>query len=182
MIDGLLQLSRLDSWAQPYKQVDLNQLVREILFDLEGQIQRSGAIVDVNDLPSIEADPLQMRQLFQNLVSNALKYQPPGRSPRVKIYYEQAQPGWIRILVQDNGIGFPMEAAERIFQPFQRAVGKTQYEGSGMGLAICRKITERHGGSISAQSIESQGATFVVTLPRNQARASERRDKRLNEN
>jgi signal transduction histidine kinase len=115
-------------------------------------------------LPVVEGDPLQLRQLMQNLIGNALKYHQPATSPEVKVYTKQT-PGQVQVFVEDKGIGFDQEDAERIFQPFLRLVGRSQYEGSGMGLAICRRIVERHGGNIVAFSKPGQGTTFIVTLP-----------------
>jgi signal transduction histidine kinase len=129
----------------------------------------------------VDADPAQMRQLFQNLIGNALKYHRPGVPPVVKVWGESgtgdqgiatrektpvpSPHSQVTIIIEDNGIGFNEKHAERIFQPFQRLVGKSEYEGSGMGLAICRKVVERHGGSITATSTPGDGTKFIVTLP-----------------
>ena len=165
MVVGLLSLSRLSTEAQPFQQMDLNRVVAEALSDLEQKIRLSNATIDVSLLPVIEADPLQMRQLFQNLLGNAIKFQPPDATPRVKISSSQTDSRFIQLLVQDNGIGFDAQHADQLFQPFRRFVGRSEYEGSGMGLAICRKIVERHNGEIIAVSQIDQGATFIVTLP-----------------
>ncbi len=165
MVEGMLALSNLDSGAQLEAQVELTTLVQEVLVALQSQISASGAQVSVQPLPAIEAEPQQMRQLFQHLLGNALKYHPPGSLPRVEVFAQPAGPGQVQIVVQDNGIGFPAEAAARIFQPFQRAVGAGQFEGTGIGLAICRKIAENHGGSLTARSQPGEGAAFIVTLP-----------------
>jgi signal transduction histidine kinase len=147
------------------------------LSDLEVRIEQTKAILKVGDLPTIEADPLQMRQLFQNLISNAMKFQPSGQQPVLEIraeiikgqfagtpeedpYAEQCQ-----ITIQDNGIGFEEKYQEKIFAVFQRLHGRNEYEGTGVGLAVCRRITDRHGGSITAHSKPGQGASFVITLP-----------------
>ena len=122
-------------------------------------------------MPVLEADPVQMRQLMQNLVGNAVKYVEPGTEPLVKIWAEPAEvagDGTVNTYafhVKDNGIGFKEEYAERIFGVFTRLHGKDEYAGSGVGLSICRKIVERHRGSISARSAPGEGATFTVTLP-----------------
>jgi signal transduction histidine kinase len=120
--------------------------------------------VEIGELPQIQGDPLQLRRLMQNLIGNALKYHLPGTPPVVKVHARQLS-GRVQILVDDNGIGFDQNDAERIFQPFLRLVGRSDYEGSGMGLAICRRIVERHGGEIAASSQPGRGTTFVVTLP-----------------
>jgi PAS domain S-box-containing protein len=164
MIEGLLQISRVATQGKPFVQVDLSGITSEVLSDFEEQIQRSGGKVEVEALPVVTGDPLQLRQLMQNLIGNALKYRQSGKPPQVRIYashfYEKVQ-----ICVEDKGIGFPTEDADRIFEPFQRLVGRNEYEGSGIGLAICRRIVERHGGEIAAISEPGQGTTFIVTLP-----------------
>jgi signal transduction histidine kinase len=165
MVDGLLQLSRLSTHAHPFQPVDLSLIMQEVLADLEIQIKRTGGVVEVGDLPVIHADPLQMQQLLQNLIGNALKFQPPGGKPRVKVSSCQPTPESVQILVHDNGIGFDKEYIGRLFQPFRRLVGRSEYEGSGMGLAISRKIVERHGGEITVRSQSGHGASFTITLP-----------------
>jgi PAS domain S-box-containing protein len=170
MVDGLLQLSRVNTQGQAFIRVDLSQVIAEVLSDLEHQVRRTGGRVEAGPLPTIEGDPLQIRQLLQNLIGNALKFQQPDTPPVVKVYARQLD-GSVQILVEDNGIGFDPQGTERIFQPFQRLVGRSQYEGSGMGLAICQKIVNRHGGEITARSKPGQGATFIVTLPTGQARS-----------
>jgi light-regulated signal transduction histidine kinase (bacteriophytochrome) len=177
LIQDLLKLSRVTSRAQPFEECDLNEIVRAVLSDLEIVIEQNGAEVEVHELPTIQADPVQMRQLFQNLISNALKFQRPGDLPRVIVegrlfqMKERKSPGAAageqicKIVVRDNGIGFDSKFAEQIFVVFQRLHGRGEYEGTGIGLAICRKITDRHGGTIVAKSAEGQGAAFIVTLP-----------------
>ncbi len=173
LIRALLGFSRVTTRAQPFSQVDLAQLLEEIMDDLEIVIRQTGGEVDVGELPAIMADRDQMRQLFQNLVSNALKFQ-QNNHPRVKIYQLKAVPeiaaeapekAWHSIVVEDNGIGFDIRHLDRIFKPFQRLHGRYQYEGTGIGLAICKKIVERHGGRINAESTPGEGSKFVVTLP-----------------
>jgi PAS domain S-box-containing protein len=166
LIDGLLTYSRITTRAQPFVPVDLTQVAHEVLSDLEVRIQEVGARVDVQTLPHVKADPTQMRQLLQNLIANALKFHRPDQPPVVKLYADQASPdGVCRIFVEDNGIGFDEKYLDRIFMVFQRLHGRGEYEGSGVGLATCRKVVERHGGSIAARSVPGQGATFIVTLP-----------------
>jgi signal transduction histidine kinase len=112
----------------------------------------------------VEGDPLQLRQLLQNLIGNALKYHQPDTPPRLKVH-ARGEAGKVQLFVEDKGIGFEQKDAERIFRPFERLVGRDKYPGSGMGLAICRRIVERHGGEIMARSVPGQGTTFIVTLP-----------------
>lgn len=177
LITGLLTFSRLTTQAQPYAPVDLQDLTQRVLSDLEVRIQDSGGRVEVGDLPVIQAEPLQMRQLKQNLISNALKFQKPDQTPVVKVEsrlinsangpgdQQLSEAELCELTVQDNGIGFDEKFAERIFGIFERLHGRGAYEGTGIGLATCRKIAERHGGTIEAKSAPGVGATFVVMLP-----------------
>jgi PAS domain S-box-containing protein len=164
MVDGLLQLSRINTQSKPFTDVNLSQVTHKALADLAERIRNSGGHVTVDTLPMVKGDALQLRQVMHNLIGNALKYHQPGIAPRMNIRAAQSAET-VQIFVEDNGIGFEQEHAERIFQPFQRLVGRSQYEGSGMGLAICRKIIDRHGGEITAQSTPGMGTTFVITLP-----------------
>ncbi len=166
LIEDLLALSRVTTKGRPFAPVDLGEVAAEVLSDLEARVEQAGGRVEVGGLPTIEADRAQMRQLLQNLVSNALKFHRGGEAPVVRVRGEVlGRGGWCRIVVEDEGIGFGAEHAERIFAPFERLHGRGSYEGTGMGLAICRRVVERHGGSITARSTPGRGATFVVTLP-----------------
>ncbi len=164
MIEGLLQISRVATQGKPFVRVDMSRITREVLSDFKDQIRDLSAKVEVGKLPVVNGDPLQLRQLMQNLIGNALKYRQPGRPPAINIFTEKL-PGRVQIRIQDQGIGFPQEDADRIFEPFQRLVSRSEYEGSGIGLAICRRIAERHGGEIAALSEPGQGTVFIVTLP-----------------
>ncbi|HEY9750537.1 MAG TPA: ATP-binding protein, partial [Allocoleopsis sp.] len=175
LINDLLAFSRVTTKAQPFVAVNLETIVQEVLADIEVQIQRVSGCIEADCLPTIEADPLQMRQLFQNLISNALKFHQSDRHPLVKISAQILEaPGLptqassrqlCQIYVEDNGIGFDEKYLDRIFTVFQRLHSRSDYEGTGVGLAICRKIAERHRGSITAKSTPGQGTTFIVTLP-----------------
>lgn len=166
LITDLLQLSRVSTHGGDFQEVDLAEVAREVLDDLEASIVESGASVDVGDLPTIEADPTQMRQLLQNLIGNAVKYHQPGVAPTVRVRGDTVDwRGTARIIVEDDGIGFAPEHAERIFGAFERLHGRGEFEGTGIGLALCRKIVERHGGAISAASVPGKGAAFTVELP-----------------
>ena len=177
LINDLLTFSRVTTKAQPFVSVDLNRLVREVLSDLEVRIEQTGGRVEVSELPTIEADSLQMRQLFQNLIGNALKFRRADEPSLVQIEAQlikpeasatglsQAAGAVCQISVSDNGIGFDEKYLDRIFTVFQRLHGRNVYEGTGVGLAVCRRIVERHGGSITARSTPEQGATFIITLP-----------------
>lgn len=165
MIDDLLELSRITTRARPRETVDLNRVAKTVLDDLEPRIRRVQARVQIQSLPMVEADPVQMHQLLQNLVGNAVKFHRPGIPPQVEMGFHSPSPGWVEIYVKDNGIGFDPNHLEQIFQPFKRLVGRSEFDGSGIGLAVCRKIVERHGGQITARSQPGQGSTFLVTLP-----------------
>jgi signal transduction histidine kinase len=173
LINDLLTFSRVTSKAQPFVPVDLGRVAREVLTDLEVRIQQTGGRVETGDLPTIDADPLQMRQLLQNLVGNALKFHRPDEPPVVRVTAAVEGDGGrpqARLVVEDNGIGFDMKYLDRIFTPFQRLHGRTEYEGTGMGLAVCRRIVERHGGTLRAESVPGQGARFTALLPVHQTR------------
>jgi PAS domain S-box-containing protein len=193
LINDLLTFSRVIRSSQPFVPVDLGIVTREVLVDLEHRIEKSRAQVLVDKLPTIDADPLQMRQLMQNLIGNALKFQTPEASPVVKIEAQLVTRDQIRddavfpnppptaspddkfcvLTVQDNGIGFEEQYLDKIFAVFQRLHGRSEYEGTGVGLAVCRRITDRHGGLITAQSKPGEGATFVVVLPMHQPKSEE---------
>jgi len=177
LIEELLTLSRIITREQNFVPVDLTQVAREVVSDLEAQIEQVDGRVEVGKLPTIEADALQMRQLMQNLIANGLKFRRIEEPPLVKLHgrfvkgRKQRQPGLsaadeqCRIIVEDNGIGFDEKHAERIFGVFQRLHPRDVYEGTGVGLAICRRIVERHEGTITARSNPGSGSTFEVLLP-----------------
>lgn len=165
MVDDLLALSRVNRQGQPFEPTDLNQIAKEVISDLEMQVMRTGGKIEVEELVVIDADPMQIRQLFQNLIGNGLKFHRQDVPPVVKVCAGKRKKNTIQITIEDNGIGFPEKEAERIFQPFQRLVGRSEYDGSGMGLSICRRIVERHQGTITAHSQPGQGSMFVLTLP-----------------
>jgi light-regulated signal transduction histidine kinase (bacteriophytochrome) len=186
LINDLLTYSRVTTKAQPFQMVDLEKVARGVVSDLEVRIEQVGGRVEVGELPAIEADPTQMRQLLQNLVSNGLKFHRQDEIPVVNVYarccngHENRLEGdgpdgttMCQIIVKDNGIGFDEKYADRIFQVFQRLHGRGEYEGTGIGLATSRKIAERHGGDITAKSKPGQGATFIVTLPVRQNKGEE---------
>ena len=184
LIDDLLELSRVTTKAQPFISVDLSEVALDVVSDLEARIDQEGGRVEVSGLPNVEADRLQMRQLLQNLIGNALKFHREKEAPVVKVYgrllqkreeelnMEPAYSGVCQIFVEDNGIGFDEKYLDRVFAPFHRLHSRAAYAGTGMGLPICRKVVERHGGSITAKSAPGQGATFIVTLPIKQAKGT----------
>lgn len=168
LINDLLLYSRITTKAQPFETIDLNQIVTDVLHDLETRIVQSGGRVETEKLPTLKADRLQMQQLFQNLIANALKFHKKDIPPAVFLKSKKSANGYWDISIEDNGIGFDKKYAERIFKPFERLHGVGQYEGSGIGLAICRKIIARHGGTITVKSLPQQGSTFILTLPEKQ--------------
>ncbi len=177
LIRALLKLSRVSTKAQPFSRVDLNEILSDVVGDLEARIHKTRGTVEIGELPAIEAEPVQMRQLLQNLIGNALKFHRPDVPPAVKIggrilaaeelTEEETREAveFCEITVEDNGIGFDEKHIERIFGVFQRLHARDTYEGTGIGLAICRKIAERHGGTITARSTAGVGTCFVVHLP-----------------
>lgn len=174
MIHDLLSYSRISTQVRAFETVDLNHVLANVLSDLEGRILETRGQVRVEELPVIEGDPMQMYQLFQNLLSNSLKFHKTETRPAVKVYSQQSKDQenypleTVEVVVEDNGIGFDIQYLDRIFQPFQRLHGRSEFTGSGIGLSICRRIVERHNGSISAHSEVEKGATFVITLPMKQ--------------
>jgi PAS domain S-box-containing protein len=168
LINDLLAFSRVTTKAQPFVRVDLGEVAHEVARDLEIRAHEVGGRIVIGELPTVDADPLQMRQLLQNLTANALKFHKPGVPPVVEVRGTVVE-SWCRIVVSDNGIGFEEKYAERIFTIFERLHGRAKYEGTGIGLAICRKIAQRHGGDIAARGIPDEGSTFIVTIPEHQA-------------
>lgn len=175
LISDLLDYSRLSVTAY-YQPTDLNALVDELLGDFDETIREKKAIIRKDNLPVIDTIPSQIRQVFQNLISNALKFSRPDVAPVIDISYEATSDksvesvstpdgGFCRITIADNGIGFDEKFLDRIFVIFQRLNNLTSYEGTGIGLAIAKKIMDKHNGLISAQSVENQGSKFILVLP-----------------
>ncbi|SPF38579.1 PAS/PAC sensor signal transduction histidine kinase (fragment) [Syntrophobacter sp. SbD1] len=169
LLKDLLQFSFAASRAEPHKAIDLVKIAREAADVFEDTIKETGGLIEIETMPTIEADEAQILRLFQNLIGNALKFR-GEEPPRIEIYAKQDRQGICEIFVKDNGIGFDRHFSERIFKPFQRLHTNREYEGTGIGLTICRKIVERHGGSIRAESEPGKGAIFIVTLPVKQDR------------
>lgn len=169
LIRDLLSYSRVTTNAKQFETVDLAKIAQEVVSDLETRIRATDGRVEIGELPVIEADALQMHQLFQNLIGNALKYHKPEEAPRVTVREETdgSAPNEVcRVYVEDNGIGFDEKYNERIFGMFERLHGRDSYEGTGVGLAVCHRIVDRHRGRITAQGTPGEGAVFVVQLPR----------------
>jgi chemotaxis methyl-accepting protein methylase/signal transduction histidine kinase len=171
LVLDLLRYARVNSKAEPFTRFNLRGAVEEAIADLGVLREEMEGRIEVGELPDLEADQVQMRQLFQNLIGNALKYR-SARNPVIRVHSNSSSSGplW-EIHVEDNGIGFDESYLSNIFKPFQRLHGKdSPYEGTGMGLAICRRIVERHRGSITARSTPGKGSTFIVKLPKRQVR------------
>lgn len=175
LVADLLEFSRISSKGKPFVPVDLNEVVQGVISDLEARFVQTGGRAEVSHLPTVASDPIQMRQLLQNLLGNALKFHRRGESPIVRVSAElldapdtasgEGSGRACQLSVSDNGIGFDEKYLDRVFTIFQRLHGRGDYEGTGIGLAICRKIVERHSGTITARSTPGQGTTFIVTLP-----------------
>lgn len=178
LIEGLLTYSRASRQMESLQTVSLQEVIKQVLEDLELKVQEKQATVTIGDLPTVDAQPVQMRQLFQNLIDNALKFSKKDTKPSIEISAAEVSKNdikynpqlnselhYYKFSVKDNGIGFAPEYNQRIFGIFQRLHGRSEYEGTGLGLAICRKIVETHQGYIEAEGQEEQGAEFVFYLP-----------------
>lgn len=167
LIDDLLTLSRVRSAKRLFVATDLAPLIADVLDDLEVLIEQTGGEVTVGPLPQVWCDPSQVRQLVQNLIGNALKFHKPGARPHVRVEaVESAKKRWVSFAVLDDGIGLDPRYHKQIFRVFQRLHGRGVYDGTGMGLAVCKRIVERHNGSIAVESAPGAGARFIVSLPR----------------
>lgn len=176
LIKDILTFSKISVEKEPFVKTDLTDLTREVLEELDVIVQEKKAKIDLGPLPVILANPVLMKSLFLNLIGNAMKYSKPNVPPEIKIYsdelpVDQKMPGgktvarYHRIYITDNGIGFDQKYAEQIFDMFKRLHVHTEYEGTGIGLALCKQIMEKHNGYISAVSAENEGSTFIISLP-----------------
>lgn len=166
LLRDLLQFSKVALKPEPFRRVDLGKIVREAADVFEKTVKDAGSRIEIGEMPVLEADESQMIRLFQNLIGNALKFR-SDQPPRIHIHTEQDS-CMCEIRVKDNGVGFEQQYADLIFKPFQRLHSHCEYEGTGMGLSICRKIVERHGGNIRAESEPGKGSTFIIRLPAKQ--------------
>jgi signal transduction histidine kinase len=164
LINDLLNFSRVSNWPKPLESVDLEAALDDTLKDLEIRIEDCGATVTHDTLPTVQGDPVQMRQLLLNLIGNGMKFQPPARKPAVRVSATLEGREW-RFGVRDNGIGIDAQYIKNLFQIFKRLHSSDEYPGTGIGLAVCKKIVERHGGHIWVESVLGQGSTFLFTLP-----------------
>lgn len=177
LIDDLLSFSRVTTKQRPFESVDLNRVMARVLDDLEFALEESAAQLHIDPLPTIDADASQMAQVFLNLIANSLKFHPVDMRPIVTVTSEinllspqlEDNRRWCCLRFADQGIGFEAQYAERVFSLFQRLHSREEYSGTGIGLALCRKIIGRHGGTITAQSNPGEGAVFIIFLPMTQA-------------
>jgi signal transduction histidine kinase len=179
LISDLLAFSRVSTRGKEFADVDLNSALASVLDDLEIAIDEKSATINTDTMPTIRGDKSQLEQVFLNLLSNALKFQADGVTPHIDVVFEVPNESelqditqsdeytWSKISIKDNGIGFEQSFAEKIFAPFQRLHGRSEYKGTGIGLAVVRRIIERHNGQISAHSSPGEGATFTILIPNN---------------
>jgi light-regulated signal transduction histidine kinase (bacteriophytochrome) len=163
LLNSLLQYSRISLRPEPFKTIDLVRVARQAANLFEMDFKKSGGRIEIESMPELEADESQILSLFENLIGNALKFC-SQEGPQIKIY-ARSEGRRCEIFVSDNGIGFERQFAELIFKPFERLHGPGEYEGTGMGLTICRKIVQRHKGDIRAESEPGKGSTFIISLP-----------------
>jgi len=168
LINDLLAYSRVGTHGKPFAPTDCEEVFSQAIANLQVAIEESGATVTHDPLPTVMADNTQMIQLFQNLIGNAIKYRSKDRKPIVHVGVKHTDEEWL-IFVRDNGIGIEPKYFDRIFTIFQRVHSREEYSGTGIGLAVCKKIVERHGGRIWVESELGKGSTFYFTLPKNKA-------------
>lgn len=164
LIRDLLEYSRLGHRELRQESVKLDLLLDRVQADLRTQIDGTGGVIEAGALPHVRGDEMQLGRLFQNLISNGLKFQQPGSKPRIKVEGER-DGDWVHVTVQDNGIGIEGEYLDQVFKPFKRLHSVSKYEGSGIGLSVCRKIVDRHGGTIAVASVPGEGTRFMIRLP-----------------
>ena len=169
LIQELLSYSSVTTRAKPFESTNLQQVLEEVLVDLEVRVEQVDALMDIRPLITIDADAIQVRQLFQNIIGNALKFTVPERRPHIIIegttFVNEKEEEMYEIRIADNGIGFDAKYEKKVFGIFQQLHAKEGYEGTGVGLAICKKIIDRHSGSINVQSAPNVGTTFIIQLP-----------------
>jgi signal transduction histidine kinase len=165
LIDGLLAYARVTRRLMPLEDVDLQQIAREVADDLDVVRREAGGTIEIGALPTVPAEALRMRQLLQNLISNGLRFRRDGVPPIVRVT-GSVDGEDVVVEVSDNGIGIEPRHADRVFDLFERLHPRDAFPGTGMGLALCRRIAERHGGSITVSSVPGAGSTFTVRLPR----------------
>ncbi len=184
LINDILEFSKISSVNKKMVEVDMNQLVRDVVLDMDASIQEKHADVIVEEIPQLAVNPVLIKPLFQNLIGNSLKYSRKKVNPVIRIHSDNSAAlqgdhpknngvTYCRIFVEDNGIGFDQKYSEEIFDMFRRLHPRAEYEGTGIGLALCKRIVEKHNGFISARSKPGEGATFIISLPREKTRVIE---------
>ena len=176
LINDLLSLSRKSMSSSDFEEINLNIIVKDVIAELEVQIEKNNAHIHIDELPVIYAIPALMRQLFYNLINNAIKFRRKTVDPVISIKSEMIEGGsngtvhgdYYRITISDNGIGFDPKYSDEIFMVFKRLHSYHEFEGSGVGLSICKKIVEKHNGSIRADGRPGDGSTFTISLPQKQ--------------
>ena len=166
LIDDLLKFSKVVKRSELFHPVSLSEVVGGTLEDLDFLIRQSNARIKVGSLPTIHGDESQLRQLFQNLMSNAIKFKKENEAPNITIDSREAGGAFWEIAIHDEGIGFDPQYSEKVFKPFERLHSREKYQGSGVGLAICQKIVAHHGGKISVETHPLEGATFSILFPK----------------
>jgi light-regulated signal transduction histidine kinase (bacteriophytochrome) len=174
LINDILRFSKISGEKESLQEVDLNEVVKEVISEMDGPIREKKAEIILDPLPVLPVNAVLMVPLFSNLINNSLKYSKKQELPKIHIRHEvmsgggkDADPRYCRILIEDNGIGFDQKYAEQIFDMFRRLHPSAEYEGTGIGLALCKKIVEKHKGFISARGKPGEGAVFIVSLPLN---------------
>jgi light-regulated signal transduction histidine kinase (bacteriophytochrome) len=174
LINDILRFSKISGEKESFQEVDLNAVVKEVISEMDGPIREKKAEIILDPLPVLPVNAVLMAPLFSNLINNSLKYSKKQELPKIHIRHEvmsgggkDADPRYCRILIEDNGIGFDQKYAEQIFDMFRRLHPSAEYEGTGIGLALCKKIVEKHKGFISARGKPGEGAVFIVSLPLN---------------
>jgi light-regulated signal transduction histidine kinase (bacteriophytochrome) len=163
LIDALLAYSRVTTRGAPFSHVDTNRAFSQAAADLSAAIGESHAVVTKDQLPTVTGDEAQLAELFQNLIGNAIKFRKSGTAPVVHVSAKKEDKEWL-FSIRDNGIGMESKYFDRIFQIFQRLHTREEYPGTGIGLALCKRIVERHGGRIRVESAPGEGTTFLFTL------------------
>jgi light-regulated signal transduction histidine kinase (bacteriophytochrome) len=171
LISDLLAFAKVNK-EESREFIDLNEILKDVSSDLQTRLEETQGEIKSTPLPNLLANPTQMRQLFQNLLGNAIKFKRPGVAPIVSVSAQRSFNGGWRIQISDNGIGFDESYKDRIFRVFQRLHSREQYEGTGMGLAIVQKIMTAHGGSINVSSQLNHGTTFTLLFPLQSTKAA----------
>jgi len=165
LIKALLELSRVGASKRPFELFDLKEVIKEVVESLEESLTKCRGRVECDSQEELLGDKTQIRQLFQNIIVNAIKYRRKDKAPIIIIQGQRLEDGFYQIVVEDNGIGFDQRYARKIFKPLTRLHGRREYDGTGIGLATCRKIVLRHGGEISARGVPGKGSSFIIRLP-----------------